>query len=129
MEIDVDTANDTNVYVLDSNGAKVPITVGFSNDSVFVNSPEGEYNPGDYTLYITRGVKSTTGKTLNCGVKMKFTIVPFTVGYLKDDREAEIIEYVSSGGPVEIPREIDGLPIVAIGDSVFLKKPYLCYNS
>jgi len=70
------TVNTGNVYVLDDQGSKVPLSrkMGSEWKSIIVE-PLAQYEAGKaYTLYIRNAVKYATGSRLKEGFKMKFTI-------------------------------------------------------
>ncbi|MGE5632329.1 MAG: beta-propeller domain-containing protein [Caulobacteraceae bacterium] len=70
------TVNRSNIYVTDGSGSKVQISreLGKDGKSILI-SPLVSYKPGEtYTLYIRKAVSYTSGKTLNDGIKLNFTI-------------------------------------------------------
>ena len=70
------TVNTGNVYVLDDQGSKVPLSrkMGSEWKSIIVE-PLAQYEAGKaYTLYIRSAVKYATGNRLKEGFKMRFTI-------------------------------------------------------
>ena len=70
------TVNTGNVYVLDDQGSKVPLSrkMGSEWKSIIIE-PLAQYEAGKaYTLYIRNAVKYATGSRLKEGFKMKFTI-------------------------------------------------------
>lgn len=79
--VDSSTVTLQNVYVTDAANIKVPgVVVTLGNDdskSVLVNPPANGYQRGQsYTLYISEGVKSVSGKSLSSDNTMSFTIAP-----------------------------------------------------
>ncbi len=71
------TITKENIYVTDSNDDKVPVLVTIGEDfkSIIVKPDETEYKSGEtYTLYINKGVKYLTGRSLEPGLKMEFNI-------------------------------------------------------
>ncbi|MCI2256525.1 Ig-like domain-containing protein [Domibacillus sp. PGB-M46] len=76
-EIDENTVNNTNIYVLDSTGAQLTskVTLNADNRSVKLQSPEKGYESGEtYTMYITNGVHTKYDKSLKQETRMVFTI-------------------------------------------------------
>jgi len=70
------TVNTGNVYVLDDQGSKVPLSrkMGSEWKSIIVE-PLEQYEAGKaYTLYIRSAVKYATGNRLKEGFKMRFTV-------------------------------------------------------
>ena len=70
------TVSTSNVYVLDEQGSKVPLNrkMGSGWKSIIVE-PLERYEAGkSYTLYIRNAVKYATGKRLEKGFKLAFTI-------------------------------------------------------
>ncbi len=70
------TVNRGNVYVLDDQGSKVPLSrrMGSEWKSIIVE-PLEQYEAGKtYTLYIRNAVKYATGSRLKEGFKMRFTV-------------------------------------------------------
>ncbi len=77
MPVDPGTITIQNISVKDNSGNVVNVTVEMGNDgrSVIVKPPPAGYTPGQvYTLYIGRGIKSTSGLHLKNAVKMQFII-------------------------------------------------------
>ncbi|MQL53262.1 hypothetical protein GFC01_13550 [Desulfofundulus thermobenzoicus] len=77
MPVDPGTITIQNISVKDTSGNAVNVTVEIGNDgrSVIVKPPPAGYTPGQvYTLYIGRGIKSTSGLRLKNAVKMQFII-------------------------------------------------------
>ncbi|NHM26453.1 hypothetical protein G7K71_05510 [Desulfofundulus sp. TPOSR] len=77
MPVDPGTITIQNITVKDTSGNVVNVTVEMGNDgrSVIVKPPPAGYTPGQvYTLYIGRGIKSTSGLNLKNAVKMQFVI-------------------------------------------------------
>ncbi|AEG13901.1 transglutaminase domain-containing protein [Desulfofundulus kuznetsovii DSM 6115] len=77
MPVDPGTITIQNISVKDASGNVVNVTVEMGNDgrSVIVKPPPAGYTPGQvYTLYIGRGIKSTSGLNLKNAVKMQFII-------------------------------------------------------
>lgn len=71
------TVNNSTVLVQDENNRPVNVKVNIGNDnkSILV-SPTDNYEYGkSYTLIVTKGVQSSTGKNLSKPVRMKFTTV------------------------------------------------------
>lgn len=71
------TVNNENICVKDSDENKVPVSVNIGNDfkSIEVKLDGTGYKSGEtYTLYINKGVKYLTGRSLEPGLKMEFTI-------------------------------------------------------
>ncbi|MEJ9411417.1 leucine-rich repeat domain-containing protein, partial [Schinkia azotoformans] len=76
-EIDPLTLTKKNIYVINENGLheKVELKLGDDNRSIHVVPPAGGYKRGKtYELYITKQVKSVSGKDLKEPIKMKFSI-------------------------------------------------------
>ncbi len=70
------TVTRANVYVVDEQGSKVAIDrkTGRDNRSILVY-PLGQYQTGkSYTLYIRKAVRYASGKEIENGLKMNFTI-------------------------------------------------------
>ena len=66
-----------NIYVKDSNGAKVPIvrSLGEGGKSIIIKPWKIEYKKGEtYTLYITKNIRYSSGYCIKNGLKMKFTV-------------------------------------------------------
>ncbi len=67
-----------NIYVKDSKDNIIPISTSIGKDfkSIIIEPLERGYEPGQtYTLYIERGVKYLTGRNIEPGLKMEFTII------------------------------------------------------
>lgn len=71
------TINNSNILVLDEDNKAVNINVniGVDNKSIIVSSVDNYEYGKSYTLIITKGVQSSTGKSLSKPVRMKFTTV------------------------------------------------------
>ncbi|MDD2444463.1 MAG: hypothetical protein PHS52_08190, partial [Desulfotomaculaceae bacterium] len=66
-----------NIYVKTAQGGDVITSLHQTqNDRITVMPHPDGYAPGDYTLYIEKGVRSTGGKTLKKAIKMEFTVTP-----------------------------------------------------
>ncbi|NLN49568.1 MAG: hypothetical protein GX154_10905, partial [Clostridiales bacterium] len=66
-----------NICVKDSKDNKIPIlaTLGDDFQTIIIEPDETEYKSGEiYTLYVNKGVKYLTGRNLEPGLKMEFTI-------------------------------------------------------
>lgn len=78
VELDPSTVNQDNFKVRTSNGRDVGLKVKLDETnpkSVLIDLPTLGYVPGKtYTLYISKDVKSASGKNLSKPVKMDFTI-------------------------------------------------------
>ena len=69
------SVNINTLYILNSKQAKLAATIGLSADSLSATiTPNYDCVAGDYNLYITSGITSSTGKKL-----AEQIIVPFTV--------------------------------------------------
>lgn len=78
------TITRSNVYVMDEQGNRMPVSrnAGSDGKSILVE-PMKQYEPGKtYTLYIRKAVKYATGKELENGLKLKFTIAKTAEGTL-----------------------------------------------
>ncbi|KZL92925.1 N-acetylmuramoyl-L-alanine amidase [Clostridium magnum] len=87
------TINNNNVLVQDenNNAININVSIGDDNKSIIV-SPTDNYEYGkNYTLIVTKGVQSSTGKNLSKPVRMKFT----TVSQIK--RQAPITVTIDAG--------------------------------
>ncbi|OAA90588.1 Ig-like domain-containing protein [Clostridium ljungdahlii] len=76
------TINNNNVLVQDenNNAINVNVNIGDDNKSIIV-SPTDNYEYGkSYTLIVTKGVQSSTGKNLLKPVRMKFITVSENIG-------------------------------------------------
>ena len=74
--IDPRSLNENTIYVLNEAGERIK-NVKFSADGkkAFVHAPESGYTPGEtYTLVITDGIKSATGRAVTSGQTRTFTI-------------------------------------------------------
>lgn len=70
------TISRSNVYITNEKGSRVPIDrkMGSGNKSIIV-TPVGRYEAGKtYTLYIRKAVRYASGREIENGLKMKFTI-------------------------------------------------------
>lgn len=75
-KLDGSTVNSKNIKVYDSNNNIVNISVNYKVDSneVMINPPTSGYESGKrYTIKVTNGVKSITGKALSAVTIMSFT--------------------------------------------------------
>jgi len=69
--------NDDNIYVVENDtGRRVGVSLNCDDNgrSVVVSPPAGGYEPGSYTLYIERNLRSARGGQLKKAVKMEFTV-------------------------------------------------------
>ena len=72
--IDGSVLDSRNIYIKDSKGNIIRnVILYFDNETTIVIRPYRNYDSGVYYLYI-ENIKSTTGKELKQGVKMKFTV-------------------------------------------------------
>lgn len=76
------TVNKSNVYVENNRGLKVPTEPSLSSDgkSIIVKPLKPYINDNSYTLYIRRNIRYTSGKRLNNGIKLGFSIAPYKEG-------------------------------------------------
>jgi N-acetylmuramoyl-L-alanine amidase len=77
LPVKPETVNNKNIVVVDSSSKQVPVKVslGVDKKSVVVSPPSEGYKPGQaYYLQIGSGILSSSGKSLQSEVKMKFTI-------------------------------------------------------
>ncbi|WP_432662561.1 S8 family serine peptidase [Wukongibacter baidiensis] len=74
-ELDSDTVNVSNIYIIDSKYSFVDCNLSLLSDKKSVTIiPEANYNPDEeYSLIINQDVKSTNDKNLVKSVRMKFT--------------------------------------------------------
>ncbi|KGP91522.1 hypothetical protein N780_20015 [Pontibacillus chungwhensis BH030062] len=75
-EIDPETVNERNVYVVSDDGKGVRIDLSLSSDQTMITAtPEGEYDKDmEYALYV-KGLKSTEGEPLGTNVFREFKTV------------------------------------------------------
>lgn len=76
-ELDETTISNENIFIQHNqqNIEGIKISLNEDKKSVKVEAPVEGYKKGEkYILYIEKGIKSVTGKTLNTPVKFKFTI-------------------------------------------------------
>ena len=74
--LDPRSLNENTIYVLNAAGERIK-NVKFSADGkkAFVHAPENGYTPGEtYTLVMTNGIKSATGRAVTSGQTRTFTI-------------------------------------------------------
>lgn len=73
-ELDASTVNAETIYVLDSKGNKVDVTLKYSNNRLIIVPKEPYKTKQTYTLCVTSEVKYQSGKSLEEGRKYQFTI-------------------------------------------------------
>lgn len=74
-EANKDTLTTENVYVLDSSGNKVDITISYNSDNILRVTPLSYYKNGEiYCLYIDKKVTSRDNVPLKKSLRYKFTI-------------------------------------------------------
>ncbi len=75
--VDPDTVNDSNIYVLNSRQQKVAVNLSVGGDgrSVLVGLGGESSLSGDYSLYITTGVRPVYGTGLQKGVVLRYTVL------------------------------------------------------
>lgn len=87
LNIDIATLTEHNIYVMDSNGNRVPLMFIIDREqnletSKLTIAPLGAYKPSStYTLYI-KDIIATTGQTLKKNAKMKFTTETYKNSFL-----------------------------------------------
>ena len=76
QEVDRSTVNSSTVYVTTTNGTKLKQDFSYSADGKsLILTPQASYSSGgEYYLYVTTGVKSSTGIPLKSNVTMHFTV-------------------------------------------------------
>jgi len=78
MELDEATINDSNVYILNKDGEKNNCEISLNTDKKgIIIAPKSNYNPAEeYSLIISKNIKSTSNKSLAKAVKMTFVTKP-----------------------------------------------------
>jgi len=78
FNIDVDplSINSNIIYVKNALGYVVTTRINQMQNNVLTVIHVDDYDPGEYTLYIEKGLRSTTGKYLKNAIKMDFTVTP-----------------------------------------------------
>lgn len=75
--INAKSITNDSIYVEDSNGNRVNVSLSYNNDkNQVIVTPIDSYTPGTYTMYITQNVSSSKNKPLMQAVKYIFTINP-----------------------------------------------------
>lgn len=76
-EMDKETLNGKNIYVVDENGVEQSIYVSTTDSYLLaIVSPDTTWKLGKYTLHITTGVKSLSGVNMASEVTFPFTVKP-----------------------------------------------------
>lgn len=79
--LDAATVTEDSVYVLDSKGNSVEVTLKSSGKSITVNAPAGYYKNGEsYTLYMTSNIKYKSGKSIGKARKYRFSVGNVSLG-------------------------------------------------
>lgn len=74
-EVNKNTINSDNIYVLDSKGNKVAINISNGSDNILRISPVNSYISGEtYSLYISKKVSSKEGEILTNALKYNFIV-------------------------------------------------------
>ncbi|MHC6181337.1 N-acetylmuramoyl-L-alanine amidase [Clostridium sp. JNZ X4-2] len=76
IKLDMNTVNDSNIVVTDSDGNVVPVSLQVGQDGTnIVITPKTQYTYGKtYDLTVKNGLKSASGKSLKDQPKMQFTV-------------------------------------------------------